>query len=553
MDHQLRHEPSLILFKEATRITFDNITGEYNYRKCSFFNFLSYLSLLVSIFLQFLFLASDIYTLIQIYALNDWEEFHVITYIPVLTYRITFTVCIGISFIYLIVTWVLGFFIQRRNRVVPSYLHTGARQIDSLKSYERFCIYEEVQSKKVHDWICLSIYTGYHYELINWLLADSPRQILNGVTIAYSVSNKFTSGELGMILSDIAKTNKKEAVLLSFMFFSFVVWLCFTFKNFIIILSSICIIPNIKRKKKTKFNKYCADLVAARVYKLYNSKAKMNEEELSKRRKVPSFIKNTNVEDFSFITEDYNDGTEDFDIVDPLRADQTNELTNDSVVSLEKLNPFDSYSQVSEFPLSHSRVNLVPKASLHRRSPSKNRVFTNNEYELHEITMSDPHNDAPHSKTTNHYDNGVKPTTDYSHSTNSPFCISEAETQDCGIRESYVYIPSKVYEEVYHQQSPLNGKPPRIVFETEGNPSSESSTSPQYTPTSSKNREHASHRKDPKYDGVDTDGEESEDDDDDEEEEDYIKIGQTSYGNPKRGNSRTLYGSRGLANHRTII
>lgn len=364
MERGLKQKAStLSLFTESENITFDNITGEHNYRKCSFLNFFSYFFMLVGLVLQLLFLGSDIYTLIQIYALKNWDDFHTITYIPILAYKIVFTACIGISFIYVIFAWLLGIVIQRRNKVVASYLHTGARQIDSLKCYERFCIFEEIQSKNFHDWLCLSIYSAYHYEIISWLLADSPRQVLNGATIAYSISNKFTSNDISGVISFIAEHDKEEAVLLSFMFFSFIIWLCFTFKNVIIILSSICVIPTVKRNSKKPFNKYCADLVAESVSELYSEKAHLKEKELSKRRKVPSFMKNEDSFDTSSFVNDYNDTS--------LKENSVlNISNNDSLISVDASNPFDV--PLSDIPASHSRVNLVQKSA----STLRDNAFT---------------------------------------------------------------------------------------------------------------------------------------------------------------------------------
>lgn len=412
---------SSTLFDEPEKITFNNITGEHNYRKCSFLNVLSYISMLLGLSFQLLFLASDIYTLIQIYALHNWSDFHTITYIPILAYKIIFTTCIGISFLYVIFFWVLGVFIERENKVVKTYLHTGARMIDSLKSYERFCIFEEIQTKNFHDWMCLTIYSEYHYDIISWILADTPRQILNGATIAYSVSNRFTSGDIASIISSIAANHKEEAVLLSFMMFSFIVWLCFTVKNVIVIISSICVISATKRRSQMKFGKYCADLVAESVANLYSAKAQLQEEDFSKRRKVPSFLKNENAL---------------IDIEEERKLDQSilnfsNDYTSDSI---DKSNPFDV--ELNEIPVSHSRTNLVNKSTTNLH----NDGFTS-------IPFSDDPDDDPfNSSGTNLFTGSLS----QNHNKNERPEI-----------DTYEYVPSRVFEEAYHNSnsSPFTTQP----------------------------------------------------------------------------------------------
>lgn len=436
------------LFDESENITFDNIAGELSYRNCGFFTVISYLMMLTGVILQFLFLASDVYTLVQIYALQNWEDFHTITYIPLLAYKIIFTTCIGISFLYFIFFWILGVFIEKKNKIVGTYLHSGARTIDSLKSYERFCIFENIQTKNIHDWFCLTIYTAYHYDIISWILADTPRQCLNGATIAYSVSNRFTSGDIGSVISSIAATNKEEAVLLSFMMFSFVIWLCFTFRNVIIIISSICVISISKRRSKMKFDEHCADLVAQSVLKLYASKAKIQEEDFSKRRKVPSFLKRDTVI---------------MDLEKEIDQRENSFLTSDDYTadSFDKSNPFSL--ELTEIPLSHSRTNLVN--GLHNSKSAVNLHSDNFVLDSDESDIENPFGNPPATHLLNNTTGQSGQSNNNSHSILSYNQPQHANSsKNLLVPDNYVYVPSKVYEEVYHKDldSPFNAQTPDI-------------------------------------------------------------------------------------------
>ncbi|KAG7891474.1 hypothetical protein KL936_001417 [Ogataea polymorpha] len=261
---------------KTEEITFEDLAEEHDYRVFNFWTLVSYLIMLTEICLSFGFLASDIYTLVQIYALNDWDSYHAISYVPLLAYRIIFTACIGISMTWLIANWWYGIHIYRTNSIVRSHLNDVARQINSLKSYERFCIYERSTTKSFFDWFSLTTYRSYYFSIYLWLLADTPRQILNGATVAYSISNSFTSSEIVNVVVAIAQTNKREAVLLSFMTFSFIVWVIFTAKYICVIIGSFFVVSKVHSRHKTTFRKYCRRLVADSVIELYEK----HEEEL---------------------------------------------------------------------------------------------------------------------------------------------------------------------------------------------------------------------------------------------------------------------------------
>ncbi|KAG7803225.1 hypothetical protein KL944_001178 [Ogataea haglerorum] len=236
---------------KTEEITFEDLGEEHDYRVFTIWTLVSYLIMLTEICLSFGFLASDIYTLVQIYALNDWDTYHAISYVPLLAYRIIFTTCIGISMAWL--------------------------------SYERFCIYEKSTTKSFFDWFSLTAYRSYYFSIYLWLFADTPRQILNGATIAYSMSNSFTSSDIGAIVKTIAQANKREAVLLSFMTFSFIVWVIFTVKYVCVIIGSFYVVSEIHSRHRTTFGKYCRRLVADSVIELYEK----HEKELRKNRPRP--------------------------------------------------------------------------------------------------------------------------------------------------------------------------------------------------------------------------------------------------------------------------
>lgn len=259
--------------------------------------------MLIATVLRFLFLASDIYTLVQIYALKNWDNYHAISYVPILVYRIVFTVCIGLYMVFLIFSIGTGIHIYRNHYIISSYLHSVAREINSISSYEHFCIYEQITTKSLHDWMALVLYQSLHYDFYLWLFSDTPRQVLNGATVAYTISNSFKSSNIGNIIRDIANTNKREAVLISFMTFSFTVWVLFSIKYVLLLLSAPCVIPTIKRRTGMSFSKGCKQIVADSVMAMYEKAEKKKRMSMRRKRKIPSVIKDDSMAELDVIRE----------------------------------------------------------------------------------------------------------------------------------------------------------------------------------------------------------------------------------------------------------
>ncbi|QPG76894.1 hypothetical protein FOA43_004288 [Brettanomyces nanus] len=294
---------SQLVGKDPTLVKFDEITGEDRYRRYGFLIIIDYIVMLAIIVLKLCFLGSDIYTLIQIYALENWDNYHAISYVPILVYKIVFTVCIGISMIFLIISIITGYRIYQKNYVIPSYLDDVARRFNSLRCYERFCIYENISTKSLADYTALTIYQLLHYDIFLWIFADTPRQVLNGATVAYSISNSFTSSNLVGIIKEIAATNEREAILLSFMTFSFIVWLFFSIKYVILIFSSMCVVPSIRRRTKLTFMRGCRSIVAESVMEMYEKEEKKKRRSMMRKRRFPSIIKDNSVAELTVLEE----------------------------------------------------------------------------------------------------------------------------------------------------------------------------------------------------------------------------------------------------------
>lgn len=288
-------------------VRFEDIQGEHNFSNKKFYTIVNYIIFLIGLILQFGILVSDVYTLIQIYSLGTWDDTHDIAYVPILVYKIVFTVCIGISFLWLIISIGIGIKIFKTDSIVKAYFDDMAKSFHSLKRYEKFCIFNSISSKNFFDWSALLVYQTFHYYFYIWLLADTPRQLLNGATIAYTISNSFHSSNVIKIISDIAATDRTAAILLSLMTFSFVLWVIFAFKNVCCLIAIISIVPKIKKRANLTFSEYCYKLVSDSVMEMYDTKEKDRKLEMKSKVKIPSIAKdNSNISNFSSTSPDDN-------------------------------------------------------------------------------------------------------------------------------------------------------------------------------------------------------------------------------------------------------
>ena len=229
---------------------------------------------------------SDIYTCIKLLAFNTWSN-NIIQ--PFLEFRISkwlFSGCILCSSLILIWELVIGLRVYRKKEITSNYMDGISRLINCLFNFKKYQIFELIvltDEKKFSKWLFFS-----YFEIsgcLRLLFGDSPRQIINGLTlwsVLLTVSNETSSGthstqSLGNLddlngiinkIKHIAKTNYEESVILSFMLFSFIIWVILISKLILsIIIFIIFIRPRFlssKRKVKgyeLKLRKYVSKVI----------------------------------------------------------------------------------------------------------------------------------------------------------------------------------------------------------------------------------------------------------------------------------------------------
>lgn len=216
-----------------------------NYRFGTLFNYI-FLTWGLTI-LKFALLVADIYTCIKLLAFNSWSNNIIKPYLPFHISKWLFSGCILAYIILALWDSFLGIRIYRSRNISLVYINNFAKTMYSLSNYSIFCVLDRITPKGFYQRI--AFFTFFELkDCFKLLFTDTPRQVINGLTLWSVLVTVNSSTDLGnletfngliMKIKIIAKTNHEEAVVLSFMLFSFIVWLIFITKLAFAMLFSI--------------------------------------------------------------------------------------------------------------------------------------------------------------------------------------------------------------------------------------------------------------------------------------------------------------------------
>ncbi|CCH60878.1 hypothetical protein TBLA_0D03790 [Henningerozyma blattae CBS 6284] len=186
-------------------------------------------------------LCSDIYTCIKLLAFNTWANEVIQPYLSFKISKWLFSACILASVVLLVWEAVCGIRIFRTGNIALTYVNNFSRFLNSLFNYNRFCVYDRISPEGKSQKLAFFAFFELK-DCIRLLFADSPRQVINGLTLWSVLLTVHSNSDLKDLqtfnnlisrIKRIAKTNYEEAVILSFMLFSFIIWLAFIIKFFI--------------------------------------------------------------------------------------------------------------------------------------------------------------------------------------------------------------------------------------------------------------------------------------------------------------------------------
>ncbi|EEH38278.2 hypothetical protein PAAG_01199 [Paracoccidioides lutzii Pb01] len=213
-----------------------------DFKSTSCFTQFSYFILWVSVFISIAVYGVDTFTAVNLIAFNRWSTERE-QLIPRHISKWIFSGCIMLSFVLLVCRWIRAVRVIKQGGVAQSYLDPLAVRIQSIRmgengrGWRRFLVfYALTKSKKGADYVAL--FTYFNFEA--WtrvVIAEGPRQFINA-TILYSVmeSDLILRGEHAppkgispvaqffFNVRTLADKDQRQAVVLSAMFFTLVIW-----------------------------------------------------------------------------------------------------------------------------------------------------------------------------------------------------------------------------------------------------------------------------------------------------------------------------------------
>ncbi|SCV02073.1 LANO_0F15016g1_1 [Lachancea nothofagi CBS 11611] len=215
---------------------------------------------------------SDVYTCIKLLAFNSWSNNIIQPYIPFRISKWLFSGCILASIVLILWEIVDGIRIYRTRNISLTFVNNFSRGIYSLSQYNKFCVYNCISPEGTFQ--KMAFFTFFELkDCLRLLITDTPRQVLNGLTL-WSVIVASDQNDLGKVetlsgllakIKTIAQTNREEAVLLSFMLFSFIIWAFFITKFALACVCSIFVYYRIINENRRGLKPYVCVTVSEHV------------------------------------------------------------------------------------------------------------------------------------------------------------------------------------------------------------------------------------------------------------------------------------------------
>ncbi|KAG5366384.1 putative vacuolar membrane protein [Yarrowia sp. B02] len=323
------------------------------FHSTSFRIIISYIFMYVQIIITLAVYASDIYTAIMLLAFDRWAS-SITPYVPFHISRWLFGGCILFSFVLLIYDYIQAYRVWKRYNICLTYTNPICRTIYSIKGFNYFCLFAKItKSKEFTDYVALFVFFTFK-GWANLLLAEGPRQVLNALTL-YSVL-KIDDDFVGAVTA-LAEKSHVEAVVVSFMAFSLLVWVISMCMFILAVLCSCSVWTQVKRHNCHSLEEYCCVRIDKRVAYLVRKYHKRGMQNLALENSRMS--KQPTLPTIEFLgTEEENVGYNDSSTrLAPYGSSKTNLLAADQVAddfyshkeySLSDLQPYDSRNTLAE-------------------------------------------------------------------------------------------------------------------------------------------------------------------------------------------------------------
>ncbi|CAK7199119.1 Potassium transporter [Sporothrix eucalyptigena] len=274
--------------------------GLNDFKSQSCFTPFAYAYLYFSLGLSIAVYAVDTFTAVNLLVFDRWSsEIAPTQLISFTASKWIFSVCIILSVINLAYEHIRAMRVMRRGSVAESYLDNLAVRLESVRwgkgqGWKRFLVFAELtKSKKGAEYIALFTYFSFQ-SWIRVLLCSGPRQVVNALTLlsVYNAQLSVTGDNVGNTLLNffdkirtLAEDDYQEAVILSGMIFTLVVWV-FSFLSLLLaFLFFLFFLWGYIPRSDGGLSGYCSRKINKRLMKIVTSKVNTALEEEERRRK----------------------------------------------------------------------------------------------------------------------------------------------------------------------------------------------------------------------------------------------------------------------------
>ncbi|WPG98530.1 Hypothetical protein R9X50_00132100 [Acrodontium crateriforme] len=239
----------------------------------------------------------DTYTAINLLAFDRWSS-QIKPEVPFTYSKWIFAACIMLSWALCFYEWFRAIRVIKRGGVAESYMDPLAVTLLSMKpkGWRRFLVFTSLtKSKKGADYIALFVYFAFK-GAVRVVLAEGPRQAVNGMTL-YAVlradlvqnlkNNQRSAFEQFFVnIQTLAESNIKQALVISSMLFTFIVWVFSALSLIIAIVLYITFLWHYIPQSDGRLSVYCKRKIDRRLEKIVEHKVKAAiEDEARKKEK----------------------------------------------------------------------------------------------------------------------------------------------------------------------------------------------------------------------------------------------------------------------------
>ncbi|KAH6843129.1 hypothetical protein B0I37DRAFT_212856 [Chaetomium sp. MPI-CAGE-AT-0009] len=346
-----------------------------DFKSTSCFTPFAYGYLWFSLIISLAVYAVDIFTAYQLLAFNKWSsQIEPAQFVPFDISKWIFTVCILLSFANLAYEYFRAVTIMRRGSVAECFLDSLAARLESIRmgngrGWKRFLVFAELtKSKKGAEYIALFTFFSFQ-SWIRTIICSGPRQAINAMTLysVYDARLQINQASFESSLADffdkisaLATEEPRQAVILSGMLFTLVIWI-FSFLSLLLAaLFFVFFLWSYIPREDGGLSGFCERKVNKRLKQIVSikiNKAMAEEERQRKKAELRAAKK--------------NGGERPMTMKPSLPV-----LGDDNLAQMPSLNRADTFASFAEKPSHPSTPGSFEMNALGRKPPMPSRLDT---------------------------------------------------------------------------------------------------------------------------------------------------------------------------------